>query len=401
MTTFNGNSVKEVVNNTSPLGDPSAISVKDTLSVAASLRLHWPEYLMEAGEMSLFVFCICSLATLLQHPASPVRHFFVSGIVRRALMGLAVGATVMALIMSPWGKQSGGHINPAVTFAFYRLGKLHPWDVLFYGVPQFCGATIGVALATFLLRGAPGDGTVRYAVTALGVYGVAVAFAAEVAISFILMMTVLLVTNHERLARDTPYFVGSLYAANITFETPLSGMSMNAARTLGPAAETVVIDRLLCFGLVLPTAASTLGVRDVCPNFDLPQCLQRVVAVIPLSPTASTGPSGCTRSPTASLLVAHATAAMCSPACGRVSKIVAVSPTSPAATVTATTAPGSRSTACSALCAMCVRPSFIFVMRASGSCGLTQSSFFAASLVDPFPCAHSTNQHCGSHNLFS
>jgi aquaporin Z len=206
------------------------------LGVAASLRLHWSEYLMEAGEMSLFIFCICSFATLLQHPASPVRHFFISDIVRRALMGLAIGATVMALIMSPWGKQSGGHINPAMTFAFYRLGKIHPWDALFYGVAQFSGATSGVALATFLLRGAPGDGTVRYAVTAPGVYGAAVAFAAELAISFILMITVLLVTNHERLARYTPYFVGSLYAVNITFETPLSGMSMNPARTFGPAA---------------------------------------------------------------------------------------------------------------------------------------------------------------------
>jgi aquaporin Z len=150
--------VKEAVNNAGLLSTPQAASVSDTLGVAASLRLHWPEYLMEAGEMSLFIFCTCSFATLLQHPASPVRHFFISAIVRRALMGLVIGATLVALIMSPWGKQSGGHINPAMTFAFYRLGKLRPWDALFYGVAQFSGATIGVALATFLLRGAPGDG---------------------------------------------------------------------------------------------------------------------------------------------------------------------------------------------------------------------------------------------------
>jgi len=228
--------VKEAANNTGPLSASESASVSGTIGVAASLRLHWPEYLMEAGEMTLFMFCTCSFATLLQHPASPVRHIFVSGIVRSALMGLAIGVTVMALIMSPWGKQSGGHINPAMTFAFYRLGKLRPWDALFYGVAQFSGATSGVALATFLLRGAPGDGAVRYAVTAPGVHGAAVAFAAELAISFILMITVLLVTNHERLAQYAPYFVGSLYAVNITFETPLSGMSMNPARTFGPAA---------------------------------------------------------------------------------------------------------------------------------------------------------------------
>jgi glycerol uptake facilitator-like aquaporin len=54
-------------------------------------------------------------------------------------------------------------------------------------------------------------------VTGPGVYGVAAVSAAELVISFILMITVLLVTNHERLARYTPYFVGSLYAMNITF----------------------------------------------------------------------------------------------------------------------------------------------------------------------------------------
>lgn len=225
----------KAANNPGLLSTLQVVFVRDTLDAAASLRLHWPEYLMEAGEMSLFMFCTCSFATLLQHPASPVRHFVISGIVRRALMGLAIGATLIALIMSPWGKQSGGHINPAMTFAFYRLGKICHWDALFYAVAQFSGAISGVALATFLLRGAPGDGTVRYAVTAPGVYGAAVAFAAELAISFILMITVLLVTNHERLARYTPYFVGSLYAVNITFETPLSGMSMNPARTFGPA----------------------------------------------------------------------------------------------------------------------------------------------------------------------
>ena len=226
--------MKEAVNNAGLLSSPRAASLRDTLGFAASLRLHWPEYLMEAGEMSIYMFCICAFATLLQHPGCPLKHFFVSGIVRRALMGLAIGTTVMALTMSPWGKQSGGHINPAMTFTFYRLGKIAPWDALLYGVAQFFGATSGVALATFLLRGAPGDGTVRYAVTLPGEYGVAVAFAAELAISFILMITVLLVTNHERLARYAPYFVGLLYAANITFETPLSGMSMNPARTFGP-----------------------------------------------------------------------------------------------------------------------------------------------------------------------
>jgi aquaporin Z len=77
-------------------------------------------------------------------------------------------------------------------------------------------------------------------VTGPGVYGVAAASAAELVISFILMITVLFVTNHERLARYTPYFVGSLYAMNITFETPLSGMSMNPREPLAPPLTEVI-----------------------------------------------------------------------------------------------------------------------------------------------------------------
>lgn len=92
-----------------------------------------------------------------------------------------------------------------------------PWQRFCFGVP-------------------PGDLSVRYAVTAPGVYGSTVAFAAELVISSLLMITVLLGTQHERLAPYTPYFVGLLYAVHITFETSLSGMSMNPPRTFGPAA---------------------------------------------------------------------------------------------------------------------------------------------------------------------
>ena len=221
--------------------------------MSTSLRLHWPEYLMEAAEMSLYLFLTCLFATMLQHPASPVRHFVVRDILRRALMGVAVGATVFALIMSPWGKQSGGHFNPAMTFAFYRLGKIARWDALFYGVAQFSGATAGIAAATVLLRGAPGNVAVRYAVTAPGAYGASVALVAEFAISFLLMITVLVATNNRRLAPYTPYFVGSLYAVNITFESPLSGMSMNPARTFGPAAYAGYWHTLWIY-FVAPTA---------------------------------------------------------------------------------------------------------------------------------------------------
>jgi aquaporin Z len=204
-------------------------------SAADSLRLHWPEYLMEAGEMGLYLFSACTVATLLWHPASPLQRYLPSDAVRRMLMGLGMGATTMAIVLSPWGKQSGAHFNPAVTFTFHRLGKVALWDTVFYCAAQFLGAVVGVALASFVLQGAPMDKAVHYTATMPGVYGDTIAFVAELAISFILMSAILFASNHQVLAPYTHYFAAILVAAYIAFESPLSGMSTNPARTFGPA----------------------------------------------------------------------------------------------------------------------------------------------------------------------
>jgi aquaporin Z len=79
---------------------------------------------MEVGELGLYLFVACVVATLLEHPASIVRQSIFNGVARRALMGLVMGATAIAIVISPWGKRSGGHFNPAITFTFYRLGKV-------------------------------------------------------------------------------------------------------------------------------------------------------------------------------------------------------------------------------------------------------------------------------------
>ena len=150
-------------------------------------------------------------------------------------MGLAVGATVLAIVISPWGKQSGGHFNPALTLAFYRLSKMSLADAVLYIVAQFAGAIAGVCVARYVLPETFGHRAIRYAVTAPGARGSAVAFIGELAISFVLMSTILVASNRETLARYTPYFVGLLYAIFITMESPLSGMSMNPARSFGPA----------------------------------------------------------------------------------------------------------------------------------------------------------------------
>jgi aquaporin Z len=205
------------------------------LSASGSLRLHWPEYLMEAAESGLYLFAACAVATLLWHPASPIQRHLPSDAVRRMLMGLAMGASILAIVLSPWGKQSGAHFNPAVTFAFYRLRKVAPWDAVFYCAAQLLGAVTGVGLASLALQGAPSHQAVRYAATVPGIYGDAMAFMAELIISFILMSAILFASNHEALAPYTHHFAAILVAIYIAFESPISGMSTNPARTFGPA----------------------------------------------------------------------------------------------------------------------------------------------------------------------
>ena len=200
-----------------------------------ALRQHWPEYLMEATELGLFMISACAFTVLLFHPASALAQNIHSEILRRMLMGAAMGSTAIAIIFSPLGKRSGGHFNPAVTLTFFRLGKIKAWDAAFYTLFQFGGAITGVLIASLGLGKLVSHMSVNYAATVPGPAGVPAAFMAELAITFILMTVILSVSNTRRLSRWTGLFAGSLVATYITIEAPISGMSMNPARTLGSA----------------------------------------------------------------------------------------------------------------------------------------------------------------------
>jgi aquaporin Z len=204
-------------------------------SMFAALKAHWPEYLMEAAGLGIFMMSACVFGALLEYPVSPVHQTIRDPIARRILMGLARGLTAVGLIYSPWGKQSGAHFNPAVTLTFCWLGKVTAWDACFYTVAQFLGGLAGVLLTVALLGQWLADPAVNYAVTAPGPAGQVIAFLAEFLISFGLMLAVLITSNIRRAARFTGLFAGALMAIYIVVEAPYSGMSMNPARTLASA----------------------------------------------------------------------------------------------------------------------------------------------------------------------
>lgn len=204
----------------------------------AAFRRHWPEYLIEAAGLAAFMVSACLFTTLLEHPASPVRGLVPEPGLRRLLMGLAMGSTAIALIYSPWGRRSGAHINPSVTLAFYRLGRVPGTDALFYVLAQFAGGLAGTVFARLVLGTLVADPAVAFAATVPGSRGAGVAFGAELAIAFGLMLTVLTVSSRPHLAGRTGLVAGALVALYITFEAPVSGMSMNPARTLASAVPS-------------------------------------------------------------------------------------------------------------------------------------------------------------------
>lgn len=200
-----------------------------------AIRKHWPEYLMEAAGVGFLMLSITFWVAVLDYPASPLHSLFGEPLIRRFIKAIAIGCTFIAIIYSPWGKQSGGHYNPSITLTFYRLGKVELWDPAFYILFQFSGGIFGVTVALALIKPVLSQPIVPYLITKPGMYGMGVAFLGEVLIAFILMMVILKISDTPELARHTGMFASFLIATYILIEAPLSGTSLNPARSFAAA----------------------------------------------------------------------------------------------------------------------------------------------------------------------
>jgi aquaporin Z len=206
-----------------------------TASFVDALRTHWREYLMEAAELAVFMLCVCTVGTLLYERNSPLDGLGVPQVTRSILMGIGISSATYAIIRSPFGRRSGAHFNPALTFAYFGLGRMHRWDALAYIAAQFVGGTVGVFVSHALLGTSLASLPVLYVVTTPGSYGYLFAFLTELALSFIVMEVVLIVSNHRRLAEYSPLFVAFVTVFSYAFCTSISGYSVNPARSFSSA----------------------------------------------------------------------------------------------------------------------------------------------------------------------
>ncbi|MGC4120291.1 MAG: aquaporin [Myxococcales bacterium] len=234
-----------------------------------ALRSHWREYLIEAAGLGFFMIAAGLYATALEFPSSPLHRALPWPMARRVLMGLLVGATVVAIVYSPWGRRSGAHVNPAVTVTFWRLGKVEPYDAAFYIAAQFVGGAAGVLLLAALLGAAFVAPPVHAIATSPGSSGEGAAFATELGMAYALMLLVLTSTNSKRLARRTGLLVGALVACYIALLSPISGMSLNPARSFASALAARQLTWLWIY-FTAPPLGMLLAAETYCRGWGRP-----------------------------------------------------------------------------------------------------------------------------------
>jgi aquaporin Z len=198
------------------------------------VKFHFPEYLSEFFGTAIMMVIGIGAITFMWSSTSIMPHLIPSEPLRRLVTGLMFAGGATLVVISPLGQRSGGHINPAVTFAFWWKGKISSFDAGAYVIAQFLGALLGVFVVASI--GGAAAQNVQLGLTVPGAgYGFTVAFLAEIAITFALVFLILFCVGDQRFAPYTPYLAGLLVAFLVFVEAPVSGTSLNPARSFAPA----------------------------------------------------------------------------------------------------------------------------------------------------------------------
>jgi aquaporin Z len=203
-------------------------------------RLHPSLYGAEFLGTALLVGVGVSIVILMFGQGSPVERLVPGAAMRRFLTGGLFGSVATLIAISPLGKVSGAHINPAVTLAFWLEGKLAWRDATLYVLAQFAGAVAGAL--PLLAWGAMGQ-SMSFGATVPG-QGMPVwaALMGEAGVTFLLVMTIFTTAAHPRTRNFTPFTMPILFSVLVWLEAPVSGTSANPARSFGPALIAGVFD---------------------------------------------------------------------------------------------------------------------------------------------------------------
>jgi aquaporin Z len=202
-------------------------------NAAADWRVRWRLFSSELVGTAVLVFGGVSVIVVMSGEGSPMIRLLPSELLRTILTAFLFGTIGSAIAVSWVGKESGAHINPAVTMGFWLMRRLDFRAAIGYIVAQLLGACVGSL--PLLAWGAMGR-SVAFGATVPGKgYSTAVVLLGEIVTTFGLVATLCVFLGFRHLRRFTPFAIPFLYAVMVPLESPISGTSTNPARTLGPA----------------------------------------------------------------------------------------------------------------------------------------------------------------------
>jgi aquaporin Z len=228
--------------------------------IKASFKKNWKFYLQEALGLAIFMVSACFFSGLLFGQGG----YFVSGLpapVRQIFLGLLMGLTALFIFYSPLTSPSGSHINPAVTLAFFRLGKIGRVDALFYILFQFTGGTLTVYFMVALMGNNLTAAPLHDVVTIPGKFGPGAAAIMEFIIALIMMGMVLFTAAHPVMKKYSRIFAGVLVCIFVIVAGPVSGFGMNPARSFASALPAHIWTAFWIYLLV--PVAGMLGAAEV------------------------------------------------------------------------------------------------------------------------------------------
>src|SRR5271156_457431 len=198
---------------------------------------HAPEYVAEFLGTACMVFFGLSAVVFDFGEGLPMSQWIPDHSLRLLITGFCFAGTGSLVAISPLGRLSGAHINPSVSLAFWLNGKMRFADFAGYVLGQILGGMTGAAMLAGVWK--KHAASVHNGMTLPGAgWALWQVFSAEVALTALLVLLIFIFVSSRRLMRWTPLMTWIVVAMMVWLEAPVSGTSLNTARSFGPALVT-------------------------------------------------------------------------------------------------------------------------------------------------------------------
>lgn len=198
---------------------------------------HWATWVAEWAGTAILLLGGISAICLDFGRGSPIAPLVPSHSLRLLITGTLFAGSGSLVAISPLGRLSGAHLNPAVTVGFFLQRHVHPQDLLGYIGAQFVGALTGTGVAFLLWRGKMTGAPVNWARTAPGSgLDPLAAAGVEALMTAVLLLSIFAFVSSRATARWTPLAVWVVVAVLVWQGAPYTGTSLNPARTVAPDA---------------------------------------------------------------------------------------------------------------------------------------------------------------------